>query len=53
MLAITGERSVIPAIIPPGTAHIHPVISIAFRTTKALVQFSGMISSLALDYLVR
>ncbi|MEZ4444946.1 MAG: N-6 DNA methylase [Polyangiaceae bacterium] len=30
MLAITGERSVVPAIIPPDAAHLNPVVSLAF-----------------------
>ncbi|GEL68670.1 hypothetical protein [Myxococcus virescens] len=53
MLAMAGERTVIGAIIPPGTGHIDGCVSFAFTRTDDLVRFSAICSSLLLDYLVR
>lgn len=53
MLAITGERSVVASLVPPGTAHINPVISLACASAECLVSISSMMSSLPVDFLVR
>lgn len=55
MAASTGERTLIPAIIPPGAAHIHGVIAFALPTgaTSQLAGSSGSMSSLLADLLVR
>ncbi|WP_157851054.1 restriction endonuclease [Gordonia phthalatica] len=54
MAANTGERTLIPAIIPPGTAHVHGLFSIGYNwepTDVALV--AGCMSSLLLDFAIR
>jgi hypothetical protein len=53
MLAITGERTYIPTIIPPGAGHIDAVFSVAFGTNLALAIFSGLSCALVIDFFVR
>ncbi|MCK0114016.1 class I SAM-dependent DNA methyltransferase [Ornithinimicrobium sp. F0845] len=55
MAANTGERTLIPALIPPGTAHIHGIFSagkpdLPLSTLGAL---AGVLSSLLSDFAVR
>ena len=55
MAANTGERTLIPAIIPPGTAHVHPIYSAATPsaspTTLPLILAGA--SSLLADFQIR
>jgi len=37
MAANTGERTLIPTIIPPGTAHVHPIYSAATPSAESTV----------------
>ncbi|MFT3770140.1 MAG: N-6 DNA methylase [Minicystis sp.] len=53
MLAITGERTLIPAIIPPECGHTSLVFSVAFRDPVELTRWSGFLCSLPMDFLVR
>lgn len=55
MAANTGERTLIPAIIPPHAAHVHPVYSISLptRPTVKLATLAGELSSLVHDFSVR
>ena len=53
MLALAGERTLIPAIIPPGPAHIDLVFSLCFEHTQDLLLFSAVCSSLPVDFMVR
>ncbi|WP_397518901.1 Eco57I restriction-modification methylase domain-containing protein [Rhodococcus pyridinivorans] len=54
MAANTGERTLIPALIPPGAAHIHGLTSAAFpNQPRAIAATSGVLSSLAADFSVR
>src|SRR5262249_42923694 len=41
-LSPSGERTLINAIVPPGTAHIHPVMSVTFADVTTLLLFSGL-----------
>lgn len=52
MLAITGERTVAAAIIPPGCGHVDLVYSITLAEPD-LLGFSGIATSLPLDFFVR
>ena len=47
------ERTLIPAIIPKKTAHIHAVISIIFKDIANLVDLSALTSSLVLDFFIK
>lgn len=53
MAANTGERTLIPALIPPGTAHINGVFSYGFSSDDDLLLASGAMSSLMADFAVR
>ncbi|MFE9182729.1 class I SAM-dependent DNA methyltransferase [Micromonospora haikouensis] len=55
MAANTGERTLMPALIAPGAAHVHAIESIAnadedFRTLAAI---QGVLQSLIADFVVR
>lgn len=55
MAANTGERTLIPAIIPPGTAHPNGVFSSgsATSTGRSLVAAQASLSSLLADFTLR
>ncbi len=50
MIAPTGERTLIPAIVPPQAAHLGSVFSIAFADNAQMVHFSAMNASLPIDF---
>ena len=52
-LSQSGERTLIPIIVPRGAAHIHPVITTTFRHHADLIVFSGLCSSVVFDFLVK
>lgn len=54
MAANTGERTLIPALIPPGTAHIHGVSSVGLpESDVTLAVVGGCTTSLLHDFAVR
>ncbi|MFJ1614453.1 hypothetical protein ACIODT_15240 [Streptomyces sp. NPDC088251] len=53
MIAPDTERSLYPALIPPGAAHIHAVRSAMAADSQMTALFSGMWSSLPTDYFLR
>jgi hypothetical protein len=55
MAANTGERTLIPALIPPGAAHPHGVSSIGQlgKDLESLCVVSGFLSSIIVDFSVR
>lgn len=54
MAANTGERTFIPAMIPPGTAHIHGISSVGLPgDNSSLALVCGFASSLLHDFAVR
>lgn len=54
MPANTGERTLTPAIIPPGVTHVHAVASIGTPgDAAALTVIAGSISSLIADFVIR
>jgi hypothetical protein len=54
MAANTGERTLIPAIVPPGAAHVHPVHTFAVPGHDLLTLLAaGFTSSLVHDFSVR
>jgi hypothetical protein len=42
-----------PAIMPKGATHIHPVLSVVFRDTKMMATFVGISASIVADFLIR
>lgn len=53
MAANTGERTLIPAVIPPGTAHIHGISSVGLVDEEFVALISGLASSMLHDFAVR
>ncbi|WP_181234506.1 Eco57I restriction-modification methylase domain-containing protein, partial [Enhygromyxa salina] len=49
MLAPTGERTLIPALVPPGAAHVHTVLSLTAEE-PLVVLLAGMGASLPADF---
>ncbi|MBE6260005.1 MAG: type II restriction endonuclease subunit M [Prevotella sp.] len=53
MLSQAGERTLSGGIIPPRTSHICTVISAVFPDNRLLTEFTGLTSSLTLDFFVK
>lgn len=53
MLNISGERTLISAIVVPGTAHTNGLISLAIDDMRLLVLLSGHMVSLPFDFLIK
>ena len=55
MAANTGERTLIPAIVPPGAAHLYGIVSVGRPNSdyESLCAVSGILSSLLADFTVR
>lgn len=53
MMSQAGERTLIPAIIPPHSSHIVTAISTTFRNKELLVEFAALTSSLVLDFFIK
>ena len=53
MLSIEGERSLICALLPRKTAHIHAVISAAFKSAIDCVDMVAICSSLVMDFYIK
>ena len=53
MLSQAGERTLICAVLPRKTAHIHAVISIAFRNGYDCVDMAALFSSLPYDFFTK
>ena len=53
MLSQAGERTLICAILPRKTAHIHAVISVAFRDRNHCVDMAALLSSLPMDFFTK
>lgn len=50
MLAQAGERTLICAVLPRKTAHIHAVISVAFSNRYDCVDMAALFASIPLDF---
>lgn len=50
MLSQAGERTLICAFLPRGSAHIDAVISVVFRKYKDSVEMAALCSSIVLDF---
>lgn len=53
MVGPDSERSLFATIIPPNFSHIGKINSIAFKWTATLIKWTGVFSSLFVDYYVR
>lgn len=53
MAATTGFRTLYPVIIPPGSCHVHPIVSLTANNAKELLSLAGVMSSFLSDFFVR
>lgn len=53
MAATSNERTLISSVIPPGTAHVHAVLSCALSDDRAIALAAGTLGSLISDFFVR
>ena len=53
MVSLAGERSLICAVLPRRTAHIHGVVSAAFRSGNNTVDMAALSSSLVMDFFIK
>lgn len=53
MLNQSGERTLIPAIIPPHSGHVHTVFGFACQNPHDLVSIAGAMSSLVYDGFIK
>lgn len=53
MLNQSGERTLIPAIIPPYAGHVHTVFGFACQNSHDLVSIAGAMSSLVYDGFIK
>ncbi|WP_298727887.1 Eco57I restriction-modification methylase domain-containing protein [Pseudomonas sp. ESBL2] len=53
MFSASAERSLIASILPTRATHIHPVLSLTFKSAGSLLDFSSIASSLPLDFVLR
>jgi hypothetical protein len=53
MLSVNGERTVQPAIFPPGPAHVHTVVSCAGKAAGNVVLGCGYLASVPHDFLIK
>ena len=52
-LSIPGERTLQPAIIPPGVGHIHTVYTYCFRESAAMTVTAATWASILVDFFVK
>lgn len=53
MLSISGERTLIGCLTPPGVAHINTVQSLALHGVDVLLTSTGFFSSLVADFFIK
>ncbi|MEV0367353.1 hypothetical protein [Nocardia fusca] len=53
MIASNTERSLYPALIPPGAAHVNSVRSCALSSNKETCMMAGFLSAIPIDYLLK
>jgi hypothetical protein len=53
MLSQAGERTLTSSVIPPGSSHIHGVISLTFKERNLLMEAQALLSSILLDFFIK
>lgn len=53
MFGSSSERSLIGCLVPPGVAHIHPVLSMAFKDIEKALAFAGACYSIVADFFLK
>ncbi|MDO5138622.1 MAG: class I SAM-dependent DNA methyltransferase, partial [Oscillospiraceae bacterium] len=49
----SGERTLVAAIIPPSTGHVHAVYEIDFKNERLMVLEAGMMASIPFDFYIK
>lgn len=52
-LSQSGERTLTPALIPPGFAHTHLCLSVVFKDPRTLLMFAAASMSLPYDFYIK
>lgn len=52
-ISTSMERTLISTLVPPGAAHVHPVLSLAFRDSADLVATVGITASVVADFFIK
>lgn len=52
-IIVSMERTLISTLVPPGAAHVHPVLSLTLRTPANLVALLGVTHSVVMDMFVK
>ena len=52
MLSISGERTLIPAIIPPKVAYIHAILGMTFQN-QSISPIEGVMASIPIDFYLK
>ncbi|MBV2180719.1 MAG: class I SAM-dependent DNA methyltransferase [Castellaniella sp.] len=52
-IGAASERTLSCAVIPPGSAHVHTVLSLTFSSPAILIEALGTLSALVSDYFVK
>ncbi len=52
-ISTSMERTLISVVAPPGVAHINTVISLAFRNSCHVADFTGLTASCVMDFFVK
>ncbi len=53
MLAISGERTLVPALIPPGVCHVDGGFGIVFDSDYSLCLYAGLAAGMPFDFFIR
>lgn len=53
MVSPTGERTMVPSLIPPGAGHVHTVFGTSFDSIELLLTTSALALSLPIDFFVK
>lgn len=53
MVAPTGERTLVPCLLPPDSAHVNTLFAVAFVSSSQLLDYNAMCSSLPVDFFVK
>jgi hypothetical protein len=53
MVSPTGERSYVPALLPPGAGHINTVLAVAFESAEHLILYNALSASLVFDFYIK
>ena len=52
-LNLSMERTLISTLVPPGTAHVHPVLSLTLRSPRNLLSLLGATCSIVMDMFIK